>query len=68
VKFQLEVLVPQRKVISVEDYTYELLQDIVAKRMASSISEAVKRSAANYLGIEPKSKEQVKLEATGEVL
>lgn len=55
----------QRKVITIEDYTYGLLQEIVAKNMAPSMSEAVKRAAANYLGIQPKSKDELRLEEAG---
>jgi len=51
-----------QKYIIVDEYTVELLQEVVNQGKASDLSDAVGKSAANYLGIHYKSKEERKME------
>jgi len=50
------------KYIVVDEYTVDLLQQVVNQGKASNLSEAVGKSAASYLGIRYKSKEERRLE------
>ena len=50
------------KYIVIDNYTSELLQEIVRQGKANDPSDAVGKSAAVYLGIRYKSREERKLE------
>jgi len=51
-----------QKYIIIDGYANELLQEIIKQGKASNLPEAVEKSAAAYLGIRYKSKEERKLE------
>lgn len=51
-----------QKFIIVDDYTHNLLQQIVDQKKAGSLADAIKKAASSYLGIRYKSKEELKLE------
>lgn len=51
-----------QKHIIIDGYTADLLQQIVDQGKAGNVSDAVGKSAASYLGIRYKSKEERKLE------
>lgn len=50
------------KPIRVDDYTYELVQEVVKRGLASNFTDAVNKALANYLGIHYKPRQERKLE------
>ncbi len=51
-----------QKYIIVDSYSHELLQEIIKQGKASDLVSAIGKSAAAYLGITYKSKEERRLE------
>lgn len=50
------------KPIRVDDYTYELVQEVIKKGLASNSADAINNALANYLGIHYKSREERRME------
>lgn len=48
--------------IRVDDYTHELVREVLRKGLAGNSTDAVDKALANYLGIHYKSREERKME------
>jgi len=50
------------KVIRVDDYTHELVQEIIKRGLAGNSADAVNKALASYLSIRYKSREERQME------
>lgn len=50
------------KPIRVDDYTYELVNEVIKRGLATNFADAINTALANLLGIPYKSREERKLE------
>lgn len=50
------------KTIRVDDYTHELVQEIIKRGLAGNSTDAVNKALASYLGIPYKSRDERKME------